>query len=199
MQRPATVLLPRVACLLLAALTLLAHLLSQRLATAPQPDPTTRLTAHLRARQLLLHRDGRRLVFLAPHPATRARLCALAAAAGELLSSAHCPQHGGGAGSAWADEPDPAAACRSLRGAPHTALLLSALADTPHWDARAVYVAVLSVPGTRSWAEAPSLRALAGVARRQPRGRLERQHLAAAEVRRASRQESLCADSASGW
>lgn len=83
-----------------------------------------------------------------PAQASRDAACALAAAAGELLSPTQCPGRGSGSASgvAFGERSDDAASqCRSLRSAPYSALVLEAarLPSPPFHDARARYVALL--------------------------------------------------------
>jgi hypothetical protein len=85
--------------------------------------------------------------------AARDAVCALAAAAGEMLPPGACGRGGSGDGDGERGSEEeaalsgagsaPAAQCRALRASPHSALLLSALPDAPYYDARASYVAVL--------------------------------------------------------
>jgi hypothetical protein len=83
--------------------------------------------------------------------AARDAVCALAAAAGEMLAPWACGGSGRG-GEAGEEEEAlsggaPAAQCRALRSSPHSTLLLSALPDLPYRDARASYVALLDDTG----------------------------------------------------
>lgn len=81
--------------------------------------------------------------------ASRDAACALAAAAGELLSPTQCPGRGSGSSSGAASlsqgSDDAAWQCRALRSSPYTALVLEAarLPSPPFHDARARYVALL--------------------------------------------------------
>ncbi len=99
-----------------------------------------------------------RCCFAVRSKAAREAVCALAAAAGELLSPRHCgaghaSSPGGGADAQEAEDGADAATasggaaaqCRALRAAPFSALLLprAGLPAAPYFDARASYIAVL--------------------------------------------------------
>jgi len=117
---------------LLAALSVsqLLALLPALLPSLPHPPPSTA--------QLLQRRSGRRVVLLAQPKVGGDALCRLAAHNGEAVA---CSLEGGELTSGT-----PAQQCEAVRALPATFLRLASLPATPHWDASAVYAAVLREP-----------------------------------------------------